>query len=121
MTHKEHRPGISDASCVVRNLKLAGAKDRDIGAAIREIDEMAGIDEVSVDEKTGGLHVAYDAGRLSIDGIETVLASHGIGISRDWWTRFKERQYRFVDKNVKDNAAYVPSCCSKLPPGAGGK
>jgi len=126
MTNKQLRQGVSSANRVVRKLKLNTRPGQDVSEALREIDELPGMDEVSVDSKTGNekknvLHLAYDASRISIQGIEAILSSHDIALSDDWWTRFKEKQYRFTDQNVKDNAAYVPSCCNKMPPGAGSK
>ncbi len=117
MTNKQLRQGVSRANRVVRNLKLATGPGQDVSGALREIDELPGMDEVSIDSKTSVLHLAYDAGRLSIQGIEAILSSHGIALSDDWWTRLKKKQYRFTDQNVKDNAAYVPSCCNKPPVG----
>lgn len=121
MKQKQYRAGVSSANRVVRHLKLGPKPGADVSAAVREIDELFGIDEVSVKKKGGVLNVAYDAGRLSIENIEQILSSHAIGLSNDWWTRWKEKQYRFTDQNVKDNAAYVPGCCNKLPPEVGGR
>jgi hypothetical protein len=121
MKNTQMRQGVSQANRVIRKLKLDKPLEEDISAAVGEINELPGMDEVSVDEKSGVLRLAYDAGRLSIDGIEAVLSQHGVALSDDWWTRMKKNQYRFVDQNVKDNAAYVPSCCNKMPPGAGSK
>jgi len=121
MTTKQLRSGVSLANRVVRNLKLNTRARQDVSGALREVDELFGMDEVSFDEKKNVLHLAYDASRISIQGIEAILSSHDIALSDDWWTRFKEKQYRFTDQNVKDNAAYVPSCCNKMPPGAGSK
>ena len=55
--------------------------------------------------------MAYDASRLCIDHIETILARHAIEISNSWWNRFKEGHYRFVDQNIKDNASKEPWSC----------
>jgi hypothetical protein len=121
MKNTQMRQGVSKANRVVRKLKLDKPVGKDISAALGEIDELPGMDEVWVDEKTGVLRLAYDAGRLSIGSIEAVLSEHGIVLSDNWWNRLKVNQYRFVDQNVKDNAAHVPSCCNKIPPGAGSK
>ena len=121
MKHKKHRLGVSEARQVVRRLRLEPNSNRNVTAAVREIDGLYGIDEVSVDAATRVIHLAYDASRLSIDGIEQILKRHGLEVSHDWWTHFKEGHYRFVDQNIKDNAAHVPHCCNKTPPNVGRK
>jgi hypothetical protein len=87
-----------------------------IALAIYEIDEIYGVDEVSFDERSQVLNVAYDASRTRIDCIEDILVKHRVQISQDRWARFKEGHYRFVDQNVKDNAEHVPFSCHKIPP-----
>lgn len=116
MKKKEHRLGVSEVNLVHRHLKLADVDTSRIALAISEIDEIYGIDDVSFDERSRKLDVAYDASRTCIDCIEDVLAKHRVEISHDWWTRFKEGHYRFVDQNVKDNAEHVPFSCHKVPP-----
>jgi hypothetical protein len=84
--------------------------------AISEIDEIYGIDEVSFDERSQVLDIAYDASRTCIDCIEAILVKNRVEVSHDWWTRFKEGHYRFVDQNVKDNAEHIPFSCHNVPP-----
>lgn len=119
MKHRKYRLGVSEANRVVRRLRIEPGSDRNVTAAIREIDGLYGIDEVSVDDVTRVIHLAYDASRLSIDDIEEIIKRHSLDVSHDWWTHFKEGHYRFVDQNIRDNAAHVPTCCNKIPPGAG--
>jgi hypothetical protein len=73
--------------------------------------------------KKGGIPVGSRthrlAARVSIDDIEAILTRHGVVVGHGWWNHFKEGHYYFVDQNVKDNAAHLPTCCSKMPPGAG--
>ena len=116
MKEKEHRLGVSEANLVQRHLKLGDVNSSRIVLAISEIDEIYGMDKVSFDESSQMLDVAYDASRTCIDCIEEILGKHHIEISHDWWTRFKEGHYRFVDQNVKDNAEHVPFNCHKIPP-----
>tara|TARA_B100000745_G_scaffold300562_1_gene255302 strand:- start:5477 stop:5848 length:372 start_codon:yes stop_codon:yes gene_type:complete len=118
MSNPEHRLGVSDVNLVVRHLKLEPADDDRIQKAVAEIDEIYGLDAVSFDERSHVLNVAYDATRICIDCIEEVLTKYEIEISHDWWTRFKEGYYRFVDQNVKDNASSEPWSChgSNSPP-----
>lgn len=121
MNQNEHKPGVTEVNLVVRHLKLEPIDTAKANAAIDEIDQLYGLDDVSFDEKSLVLNLAYDASHLCIDGIEEVLKKHDIDVSHDWWTHFKEGYYRFVDQNVKDNAAHQPWSCHKSPPGAGRK
>lgn len=116
MKKGKHRLGVSETNLVNRHLKLADVHTSRIALAISEIDEIYGIDEVSFDENSEMLDVAYDASRTCIDCIEDILVKHRLKISDDWWTRFKEAHYRFVDQNVKDNAEHVPFSCHNVPP-----
>tara|TARA_R110001592_G_scaffold240432_1_gene500526 strand:+ start:8900 stop:9256 length:357 start_codon:yes stop_codon:yes gene_type:complete len=116
MKKSEHRLGVSETNLVDRHLKLVDVDTQCIALAISEIDEIYGIDEVSFDERSEVLNVAYDASRTCIDCIEDILVKHRVEVSHDWWTRFKEGHYRFVDQNVKDNAEHVPFSCHKIPP-----
>ena len=113
---KEHRLGVSEVNLVVRHLKLERADGICLLDAIAEIDELYGLDDISFDDKSHILNIAYDASRLCLDGIEDVLKKHGVEISHDWWTRFKTGYYRFVDDNVKDNAGHEPWSCHQSPP-----
>lgn len=117
MTSKTHRLGVSEATRVVRHLKLEKSQKLQLAAAVAEIDQLYGMDEVALAEEGILIHLAYDASHVSIDDIEAALRRHGVEVGHGWWTHFKEGHYRFVDQNVKDNAAHVPTCCSKMPPG----
>lgn len=112
---KEHRLGVAEANLVKRHLKIKQADKSDIEAAIYEIDKLYGIDEVSYEESTNFIHLAYDASRLCIESLEAIIINHNIKISDDLWTRFKEGYYRFVDQNIKDNHAHEPWSCHKKP------
>lgn len=116
MAKKEHRLGVSEVNLVTRHLKLEAAASEQITKAVDEVDHVYGLDAVSFDEKSGVLNLSYDASRTSIEGVEEILEKHGLSISHDWWTHFKESYYRFVDENVKDNAHHEPWSCHKQPP-----
>jgi Mg-chelatase subunit ChlI len=109
--HREHRLGVSKVNLVTRHLKLDANDVEAVHAAVADIDKLYGLDSVSFDEQRRKLHLAYDARRLCLDCIEEILEKHAIKISHDWWTRFKEEHYRFVDQNVKDNAKKEPWSC----------
>lgn len=116
MSQSEHRPGISEASLVVRHLKLEAIDSDILMAAVIEIDQIKGMDNVSFDEISNVLNLAYDASQTCIDCIEEILTKHEIEVSHDWWTRFKEGYFRFVDENIKDNAKHTVKSCHKPPP-----
>ncbi len=109
---------IAEANLVVRKLKLESYIQESLTQAINEIDQLYGIDKVLFETVSEELELAYDASRLDIDAIERILKDNRVEVSHDWWTRFKEGYYRFVDQNVKDNANSQPHCCSKIPPEA---
>ncbi|HAA44265.1 MAG: hypothetical protein XD36_3185 [Halomonas sp. 54_146] len=109
--HREHRLGVSRITLVNRHLKLDCSDFNAVHAAVVDIDELYGIDSVSFDDKKRLLHLAYDASRLCLDCVEEILEKYAVEISHDWWNRFKEEHYRFVDQNIKDNAKKEPWSC----------
>ena len=116
MKHKEHRLGVSEVNLVNRHLRLLTPIDSTkLNEAIAEIDQLYGLDEVTVDEKSNKLDFSYDASRLCIDCVEEILTKHGIRPKDDWWTHFKEEYYRFVDQNVKENVRHEPWSCHRTP------
>lgn len=114
--HKEHRPGVSEVNLVNRHLALLQPVDTaKINAAIEEIDQLYGLNEISFDVQSNKLNFAYDASRMCIECVEEILARHGIQPRQDWWTCFKEEYYRFVDQNIKENAHHEPWSCHSTP------
>lgn len=111
MSSKIHRLGVSEASLVVRHLKLEPTSSETIKNVITEIDGIYGLDAVSFDDKSHVLNIAYDASRICLDCIEKVLQEHQVEISHDWWTNFKEGYYRFFDQNIKENMNAEPWSC----------
>ncbi|MBV1928343.1 MAG: cation transporter [Gammaproteobacteria bacterium] len=114
---EEHRLGVSEVNLVVRHLRLEPLEQTRLQEAVAEIDKIYGLDAISFDERTHVLNLAYDASRICLDGIEDQLKQYDVEVSHDWWTRFKESYYKFVDQNVKDNASHEPWSCHKRPPG----
>ena len=117
MNKTEHRDGVSEANLVIRHLKLNQVTSQKINRVTTEIDSLYGLDSVSYDQKSKVISLAYDATRISIDGIEELLLKHELEVAHDWWTHFKEGYYRFVDQNVSDNAHIKHHCCNKPPQG----
>jgi hypothetical protein len=112
-----HRAGVHEDCLVRRHLKLENLNPAGAEAICRDIDELIGVDQMSLDEKASMLSVDYDAGRLNIDLIEEIVRKHGADVAGGWWTRFRESWYRFTDENVRDNARREPWSCHRLPPG----
>ena len=112
----EHRLGVDPVNLVVRHLKLEPAEQENIFNAIEEIDQEYGLDSVQYEAKNNSIHLAYDATRICLDGLEDILHRHQIEVGHGWWTHFKEGYYRFVDQNVKENASHTPWSCHKNPP-----
>lgn len=111
MSDLEHRVGVKEANLVVRHLKLQGVTKDNLPLMLTEIDRLFGIDAVSYDDTTETIHLAYDATHCQLEGIEALMQQRGIDISHDWWTRFKEGYYRYVDTNVCENAHHKPWNC----------
>jgi hypothetical protein len=111
-----HRLGVEENSLVKRRLRVIAPNEIEMALAIAEIDGIYGLDEVSFDDVSSQLYVAYDASRICLDCIEDVLDKYEVKIYQGWWNHFKEEYYQFVDQNIKDNAKHVPHSCHKVPP-----
>lgn len=116
MSDLDHRVGVKEVNLVVRHLKVEGMDDGNKDAIVDAIDHTFGIDSVQYDQLTATLHLAYDATHCNLDGLEEMLLQHDAEISHDWWTRFKEGYYQFVDENVRDNAKHQPWSCHTQAP-----
>ncbi len=108
---REHRLGVREATLVKRKLRLEVGNAHNMQQAVADIDRLFGLDRVALNRRRRMLHLAYDASRLSIERIEAILAEHDIGIGQGWWNRTRANHYRFVDQNIKDNAATEPWNC----------
>jgi len=117
----DHRPGVKETSLVVRHLKLEGVDVDNQQAILDCLDHEFGIDDVSYDKELCTLHLSYDATHCSLEGVEELIRRHGADISDDWWTHLKDEYYKFVDQNVKDNAAHVATNYRKPPPAISGR
>lgn len=111
MNQTAHRLGVSETNLVKRNLKLKPCNQHHIDDAVQEIDQLFGLDNVSFNEASWKLSVAYDASRICLDRIEEALTNNDVEVDGGWWTRLKESHYKFVDQNVKDNSNREPWSC----------
>ncbi|MGR9116073.1 MAG: cation transporter [Gammaproteobacteria bacterium] len=115
MTVKTHRPGINEDFLMIRHLRLEGLDSRKTESITSVIDNIAGIDTVSIKEEKQILDLSYDASQVNIKQIEEIIKQNGCDIAQDWWSRLKEDWYRFTDENAQSNATHRPSCCNKPP------
>lgn len=115
MSDIDHRPGVKEANLVSRRLNLKGTDDKVVEALVAELDQLFGMDRVAYDATSGALDFAYDATHCSVDVVESIVNKHGAQFASNWWSRAKRGYYRFVDQNMKDNAAHEPHCCNKMP------
>jgi len=107
----QYRLGVSKVNLVTRKLKLRLIEPPTLQQAVEEIDQLYGLNSVAFDDNKKMLRLAYDASRISIEDVEAILTKQGMTIDQGWWNRAKEEHYRFVDQNIKDNAAKEPWSC----------
>ena len=112
---QKHRPGVKEIWLMVRRLRLEGPVSANHQLIVQEIDKLLGVDAVSIDTKENLLNVAYYASKRQLDEIEDIVRKYECDIADSWWTHVKEDYYKFVDKNVKDNANHEPWSCHKRP------
>ncbi|MGB4227944.1 MAG: hypothetical protein WBJ68_15150 [Candidatus Dechloromonas phosphoritropha] len=64
--------------------------------------------------------VSYDSSRLGFWEIDRLLDEVGVARPTTRWWRIKSEWFCFTDRNARDNAHHVATCCSKPPvkPGA---
>lgn len=111
MSQEKYRVGVCEKTLVKRYLKLQDADDGQLVLAMGEIDQRLGINEVNFDQKKRVLFVAYDAVKLALDDIETVLSRYNVFLKHSWWLDFKNSYYRYLDENTKDHAKQQPWSC----------
>ena len=111
MMAKYLRPGIYGIFLLSRSLRFIGSESLDSELIVTRIEDMPGINTVSLDKDQLVLHLSYDASQLSINEIDEVIEKCGIRFSRDWWTRVKKNWYQFTDSNSRSNANHRSDCC----------
>jgi len=114
--NEQHRVGVNVNTLMIRHLKLEGPLSDNHQLIEEEIDQLMGVDAVSINLSEGLLNVAYDATKRQLGEIEEIIKKHKCDISHDWWTHSKESHYKFVDQNVKENSQRAPWSCHIEPP-----
>ena len=110
---KSHRAVVNECCLVIRHLRLDNLDHEKAEAIGQEIDQIMGVDMVSLNDDRATLNVAYDAGKVNIEDVEAIVRKHGADIAQGWWTRFKESWYRFSDDNVRANKEREPWSCHR--------
>lgn len=117
MSDHDHKPGVKDVNLVRRKLQLSGVSEQAAALLVVELGQLFGMDRVRFDASKSSLVFSYDATHCSLDRVEEKVRQHGASFDTGWWSRIKCSYYRFVDQNVKDNAAHEPHCCNRPPAG----
>lgn len=108
---KPQRAIINECCFVTRRLKLVDLDPAKAESIRQAIDEIMGVDRVSLTHDSATLNVAYDAGKVRLETLEAIIHRQGAAIASGWWTRFKESWYRFSDDNVRDQKEREPWSC----------
>ena len=116
MSKHQHRPGVSEASLVKRYLKLLNLDKVNPNILVADLDQVCGIDHVSLDIELSMIQLEYDASQCQLGELESIMQDHGVEVDPGWWNKFKEEYYHFVDQNGKDNAQHTPLSCHHAPP-----
>ncbi len=113
----EHREGVDPGFLITHKLALTSLTASNTNRLYRELEELPGVDAVSVDESGQSLKIAYDASHQDIDHIIQVIEQQGAKVRSGWWSRIKLSWQRQTDRNIKDNFTHEAQCCSKVPTG----
>lgn len=101
---------------VNRRIAVASGSPEQLHQAIQRLREMAPVIDVELDRQNR-LHVVYDASRLGMREIESLLGNSGITTGNGFWSNLKQGWYRFLDDNARDNArSGGGACCNRPPP-----
>lgn len=111
----EHREGVNPGFLIHHKLALTGLTAGNAQGIYSELNDLPGVDTLSVDEARQSLNIAYDASHQDIDHIIHIVEQQGAGLRPGWWHRVKLSWQRQTDHNIKDNATHEAQCCSKLP------
>lgn len=114
MSNRNDGPEINANNLVQRRLKLR-VRDAGIERLVADIEQLPGVVRVSWRADKALLHCGYDVTRCSLDTVEAAVQNRGAAFADSRWERIKRSYYRFVDQNMRDNAAHEPHCCNKVP------
>lgn len=106
---------IREEFLIKHTLKLTHLTAENAELIRSEIDVMISIDGVWIDLDKSTIKIAYDASQQNIDEMLEVIQKYGANISSDCWNQWKLNWDRYIDENIKNNAASNPHCCNKSP------
>lgn len=113
MSNIKRTKGPFDAS---RRIAVASGSPEQLHQAIQRLRAMAPVIDVELDRQNR-LHVVYDASRLGMREIESLLGNSGITPGNGFWMSLKQGWYRFLDDNARENARTGSgACCNRPPP-----
>jgi hypothetical protein len=108
---KSHKLGVKETHLVKRHLKLTGSLNKNDTLIVADIEQLFGVDSVTIDSDARRLDVHYDASKRQLDDITTIIKEYGCELASSRWHRFKLGWYRYFDQNIKENAAKEPWHC----------
>lgn len=84
------RPDADQDNLVIHHLRLGQVTKANIEGALNEIRATFPLDRACFDDKEQVLNLAYNASRINVQGIDTLLHKHHLKIIHDWWTHSRE-------------------------------
>ncbi len=112
-TQPEARPNV--ANQVTRHFRLKPLSEAAAALLVAALEAQTGVVWCRFDSARGQLSLCYDATLCYLEQIEATLAAQHASVRDSGWQRMRRRYYRFVDQNLRDNAAHQPHCCSRAP------
>jgi uncharacterized protein YchJ len=102
---------------VRRNITIPSLQHEADSRSVRGVvDTLAGVCQAEVELRRHRLKVRYDVTQVDFQMIKAELETAGYPTATGRWLRIKERWYRFIDTNMRENAhAPPPACCNKPP------
>lgn len=111
----QHSKAITPGFLTKYSLPLVGLDEEQVEIIERDINELTGVDRVSVHTQGSTLIVRYDASLISIDDVILTLNDYGLLLDDNWWGRIKLRWQRQIDSNIADSAKHEAHCCNQVP------
>jgi len=101
---------------VVRKLSMSlSTPIENLNKAQVSLQQQTGVKSIEYLESKHRMDVTYDASVINIAQILGMLEMTEVSVVKSRWQRYRIGYYRFVDKNIYDNARYNPVCCNKSP------
>jgi len=88
-----------------------------LGDAIEALGRVDGVLAAEPLGQRSGVLLTYDVRRLNAAQVLEQLRALGVRPAGGLWQRWRMSWATMVDRNIRDNAAHHPACCSKPPRG----